>query len=249
MTSLLNSFPDGARVALLGASGGIGQAMLGLLAADPRVAHVYAFSRNPESAKVPGVTFVRIDLEDEASIEAAAESAAGDDALDLVLVTSGVLWSGDDLRPEKAMKELRADALAKLFAVNAIGPAMVAKYFLPKLRKGSKTLFAALSARVGSIGDNRLGGWFSYRASKAALNMLLKTLSIEHARQWPESVVAGLHPGTVDTGLSKPYTSRTPSKQLFTADTSATHLLRVIDGLSPEDTGGVFAWDGKRIDY
>ena len=249
MDSLLHSFPSRCNVALIGASGGIGQAMLGLLANDPRVARVSAFSRAPQTAELPGVSHGHIDLEDETSIAAAADSIAEDDALDLVIVTSGILWSGAELRPEKAMKELNAEGLGRVFAVNAVGPALVAKHFLPRLRKGSKTLFAALSARVGSIGDNRLGGWYSYRASKAALNMLLKTLSIEHARQWPDSAVIGLHPGTVDTGLSKPFTSRTPAEQLFTPSTAARHLLNVIDGVSAQDSGGIFAWDGKRIDY
>jgi NAD(P)-dependent dehydrogenase (short-subunit alcohol dehydrogenase family) len=147
------------------------------------------------------------------------------------------------------MREIDIAGLSRLFAINAAGPALVAKHFLPKLRKGSKTLFASLSARVGSINDNRLGGWYSYRASKAALNMLLKTLAIEHARLRPDSVVAGLHPGTVDTELSRPYTSRTPEQQLFTPETSARHLIGVMDQLGPEDSGGVFAWDGSRIEY
>ena len=248
MQSLLKSFPARCNVALFGASGGIGQAMLELLSADPRVDRTLAFSRTEIDTALPGVEYGHIDFDDESTIAAAANSASQDGALDLVIVSSGILWSGDRLRPEKAMKELDPEALARVFAVNATGPALVAKHFLPQLRKGSKSLFAALSARVGSIGDNRLGGWYSYRASKAALNMLLKTLSIEHARQWPDSVVVGLHPGTVATGLSRPYTSRTPAANLFTPDVSARHLLRVMDGLAPQDTGNVFAWDGKRID-
>ena len=253
MESLLNSFPARCIVALIGASGGIGRALLELLSADPRVARILAFSRTEIGTSLPRVDYGHIDyghidFNDESTIVAAADSASREDALDIIIVSSGILGSGDHLRPEKAMKELDPAALAKIFAVNAVGPALVAKHFLPKLRRGSKSLFAALSARVGSIGDNRLGGWYSYRASKAALNMLLKTLSIEHARQWPDSVVVGLHPGTVDTGLSRPYTSRTPTEKLFTPDTSARHLLHVMDGLAPEDTGSVFGWDGKRID-
>ena len=146
------------------------------------------------------------------------------------------------------MRELDAGKLARVFAINAAGPALVAKHFLPNLRKGSKTAFAALSARVGSIGDNRLGGWYAYRASKAALNMLLKTLSIEQARQRPDSIIVGLHPGTVNTELSSPFTKRTPAAKLFTPEVSAGHLLNVLDGLTPEDSGGVFAWDGQRVE-
>lgn len=248
MESTLNSFPRRCNVALIGASGGIGQALLELLSSDPRVANLTAFSRNEPSTHLPDVDYGHLDFDDESTIAAAARRASREGPLDLVIVSTGILWSGDSLRPEKAMKELDLDALATLFAVNAAGPALVAKHFLPRLRKETKSLFAALSARVGSIGDNRLGGWYSYRASKAALNMLLRTLSIEHARQWPDSVVVGLHPGTVDTGLSSPYTSRTPKEKLFTPVTSARHLLRVIDGLVPEDSGSVYAWDGKRIE-
>ena len=117
------------------------------------------------------------------------------------------------------------------------------------LRQSPDAVVAALSARVGSIGDNRLGGWVSYRASKAALNMTMKTLAIEHARRWPDGVVASLHPGTVATGLSEPFRSRVPPGKLFTPEVAAAHLLRVIDGLTPEDTGGFFAGDGSRITY
>ncbi len=199
--------------------------------------------------ELPNVTYGRIDLDDEASIAAAAGLAARDKPLDLVFVASGILWQGEQLRPEKAMREIDINGLVRLFEINAAGPTLVAKHFLPRLRKDTKTLFAALSARVGSISDNRLGGWYSYRASKAALNMLLRTLAIEHARQWPQSVVAGLHPGTVDTGLSRPFTARTPREQLFSAETSARHLLGVIDKLVPEDTGQTYAWDGSRVEF
>ena len=223
--------------------------MLQLLSDDSRVANIHAFARSTFDANLPKVWAESIDLNDENSIANAAKLAAQNGALDLVIVTSGILWKGEDVRPEKSMRELDMDGLVQLFAVNAAGPALVAKHFLPALRKNSKTLFASLSARVGSIGDNRLGGWYSYRASKAALNMLLKTFAIEHARQWPDSVVAGLHPGTVDTALSQPYTSRTPKDALFSPETSARHLLKVMDQLCPEDSGGVFAWDGSRIQY
>jgi NAD(P)-dependent dehydrogenase (short-subunit alcohol dehydrogenase family) len=223
--------------------------MLRLLSDDPRVANIHALARSAADGSLPKVSTAAIDLSDEGSIATAAQLAAKNDALDLIIVTSGILWEGEDLRPEKSMRELDLQRLTQLFAVNAAGPALVAKHFLPLLRKNSKTLFAALSARVGSISDNRLGGWYSYRASKAALNMLLKTFAIEHARQWPDSVVAGLHPGTVDTALSQPYTSRTPKETLFSPATSARHLLKVMNQLSPEDSGGVFAWDGSRIQY
>lgn len=243
---ILDSFPAPANVAVIGASGGIGRAMLGLLAGDERVQNIYGFARSTPDLDLPRVTIGHIDIESEAAIAEAAGTIA--EPLDLVIVASGILWQGDTLRPEKSMRDLDADSFARLFSVNSIGPALIAKHFLPKLRRKSKTVFAAISARVGSISDNRLGGWYAYRASKAALNMVLKSLAIEHARRFPDSVVAGLHPGTVDTRLSQPYTGRTPRERLFDADTSARHLLNVINSLTPDDSGGVFAWDGSRIE-
>ncbi len=168
--------------------------------------------------------------------------------VDLVIVATGILHRAS-ISPEKSMREMSANAMAEVFAINTIGPALVAKHFLPQLRRGSKSVFAALSARVGSIEDNRLGGWMSYRASKAALNMLIKTLSIEHGRRRPDSIIAGLHPGTVDTALSEPFQKNVPDGKLFTPAQSADYLLSVIDGLKASDTGGVFAWDGARIPY
>ena len=214
------------------------------------MAQIYAFSRSGSIGNDPDTPKVRagiIDLEDESSIAMAAASIP-EAPLDLVLVTSGILWEGQ-LRPEKALREISIEGLTKLFAVNAAGPILAAKHFLPKLRRGQKTVFVALSARVGSISDNRLGGWYAYRASKAALNMLLRTSAIEHARHRPLSVIAGLHPGTVSTGLSGPYTSRTPARQLFSPEESAGYLLKVVDGLRPEDSGNTFAWDGSRIEF
>lgn len=244
--TMLDSFPVPVNVAVIGASGGIGRALLELLARDERVGNVHGFARSALDLDHPRVTVSHIDIESEAAIVEAANTVS--ETLDLVIVASGILWQGDSLRPEKSMRDLQADNFSRLFAVNSIGPALIAKHFLPKLRRKSKTVFAAISARVGSISDNRLGGWYAYRASKAALNMVLRSLAIEHARRFPDSVVAGLHPGTVDTRLSQPYTARTPRERLFDADTSARHLLNVINGLTPEDSGGVFAWDGSRIE-
>jgi NAD(P)-dependent dehydrogenase (short-subunit alcohol dehydrogenase family) len=135
----------------------------------------------------------------------------------------------------------------KSFLVNTIGPAMVAKHLLPKLSKDKRAVFAVLSARVGSISDNRLGGWYAYRAAKAALNMLIKSISIEVARRQKQAIIVGLHPGTVNTRLSEPFQSRVPSGSLFTSDHAVQQLAAVLDGLEPEDTGKVFAWDGQQV--
>ena len=241
----LNSLQP-ANVAVIGATGGIGAAFCRVLAKDDRVMTLHVLSRRANEG-VPGV-HVPIDITDEHSIDNAARLCAQRAPLDLVIVATGVLHRGG-LQPEKSMKELDPADMLDVFRINAVGPTLVAKHFLPRLSRGRKSVFAALSARVGSIADNRLGGWLSYRASKAALNMSLKTLSIEHARRWPESIVVALHPGTVDTALSQPFSRRVPSDKLFTAERAAKQLLGVIDGLEPEASGGFFAWDGQRIDY
>jgi NAD(P)-dependent dehydrogenase (short-subunit alcohol dehydrogenase family) len=236
------------RIAVIGASGGIGRAFVEALASDCPDGTIHALSRSPQQSGA-NVHHHFIDITDEGSIRTASETASRDGPLDLVIVASGILHRDSELQPEKSMGALDPQALCEVFRINAVGPAIAAKHFLPRLRTGHKTVFAALSARVGSISDNRLGGWASYRASKAALNMLVKTLAIEHARRWPDSVVVALHPGTVDTALSKPFSSRVPAERLFTPSQSAGYLLAVIDDLTPAATGGFFAWDGTPIEY
>lgn len=230
---------------VVGASGGIGRQFVDRLAAGAACERLFAFSRTAVDVHDEKVISHNIDVLDEATIARAAQVAGRD--IGLVIVATGILHRGSHLRPEKAMREVSADRLREVIDVNTIGPTLVAKHFLPLLRREHKSVFAALSARVGSIGDNRLGGWISYRASKAALNMSLRTLSIEHARRHPNSVVAGLHPGTVRTPLSEPFSARVPAGKLFSAAQSVDHMLEVIDGLTPQDSGGVFAWDGQRI--
>lgn len=243
----MQSFTAPLHVAVIGASGGIGRAFVAALAADAAVARVHACSRRPmaNDGKVCGHA---LDLEDETSIATAA-SGIGDTPLDLVIVATGVLHDTAGLRPEKTWRHLEAGQLQRAFAVNAIGPALVAKHLLPKLRRDHKAVFAALSARVGSIEDNRFGGWHAYRASKAALNQLLRTLAIELARKRPDAVCVGLHPGTTDTDLSRPFQANVPEGKLFSPDFAAARMLAVIDGLGPADSGGLFAWDGARIPF
>jgi NAD(P)-dependent dehydrogenase (short-subunit alcohol dehydrogenase family) len=247
MTELLTISPT-ANVAVIGASGGIGDALCRQLATLQGIAEVHALSRSAKPSLVPRIRPYAIDLLDETSIESAAQHVAKDMPLDLVIVATGTLHRGD-LKPERSLQEINGDNMLDVFRVNTVGPALVAKHFLPRMRRKGKSVFAAISARVGSIEDNRLGGWVSYRASKAALNMAIKTLAVEHARRFPESIIATLHPGTVDTALSKPFSSRVPPEKLFTPDVSANHLLRVIDQLDVADSGGFFAWDGSRIPY
>ncbi len=246
----LASFGDGLNVAIVGASGGIGRALVDDLAGCPDVARIFGLSRSEPRLSSQTLGWHRLDLEDESSISDAASAvrqSAG--RLDIVVMATGFLHDGDRLQPEKTWRALDAAAMERAFRLNSIGPALVAKHFLPLLATGRKSVFAALSARVGSIEDNRLGGWHSYRASKAALNMLVRTLSIELARRNPHAVCVALHPGTVDTALSRPFQARVPAGKLFSAAQSARHLLAVLDALTPSDSGQVFAWDGSRIPF
>jgi NAD(P)-dependent dehydrogenase (short-subunit alcohol dehydrogenase family) len=184
-----------------------------------------------------------VDPTDEASIVRAAVAI---DRVELAIVTTGMLH--DDLqRPERALKELDPARLVRSFAINAIGPAIVAKHLIPKMPRHERAVFAVLGARVGSIGDNRTGGWHGYRASKAALVMLVKSIAIETARTRPHAIVVALHPGTVNTGMSRPFQGTVAPENLFTPAYSAERLLAVIDGLTPADSGGHFAWDGQPI--
>lgn len=247
---MLESFGKDISVAIVGASGGIGRAFVETLASQPQVARVAAFTRREVGFGDAKVTRFALDLEDEDSIErAAAEAANLSVSYHLIILASGLLHDGEALQPEKTWRSLERASLERAFRVNSIGPALAAKHFLPLLSQDRKAAFAALSARVGSIADNGYGGWYAYRASKAALNMLIKTLSIELARKSPEALCVALHPGTVDTGLSKPFQRGVPEDKLFSPDFAAGKLLGVLDGLGPEDSGGLFAWDGARIPY
>lgn len=234
-----------ANVCVIGATGGIGAALVEQLASRDSVGKIYALSRQPQLATCTRITRGRLDLMDEASISNAAQTI--DQPLDLVIVATGILHGDEGLTPEKTYRAIDSGHLAKVFAINTTGPVLVAKHFLPLLRPKSRSVFAALSARVGSISDNRLGGWYSYRASKSALNMMLRTLAIEVARRNPDAVIAGLHPGTVDTDLSQPFQGNVPPGKLFTPQLCAQQLMAVIDGLVPGDSGKVWDWAGKQV--
>jgi len=216
---------------VIGASGGIGSALADALDEEGAFDRVHRLSRSRTG----------FDLTDEASIAAAAATVG---TPTLVIVATGVLHEGEN-SPEKSIRDLDPAWLARNFAINAIGPAIVAKYFIPIMPKTGRSIFAALSARVGSISDNRLGGWHGYRSSKAALNQLIRTIAIENKRRNDRGIVVGIHPGTVDTKLSKPFQSG--GRDLFKPDRAAMQLLDVIDGLRPRDSGKLFAWDGAEI--
>ena len=249
MSSLLSSFERSINAIVIGATGGLGRAFVETLAEDEAVSSVLALSRKPGTYCADGVRTGIINIEDETSIEAAAQSAAdASSAYHLVIVATGILHA-PGISPEKTWKAMTADAFIKTYRVNAIGPSLVAKHFLHLLNRESKSVFSCLSARVGSIEDNHLGGWHAYRASKAALNMTLRTLAIELSRKNSEAICVGLHPGTVDTPLSKPFQRGVQNDKLFSPSYSANKLLAVINGLTKSDTGNTFAWDGKRIQF
>jgi NAD(P)-dependent dehydrogenase (short-subunit alcohol dehydrogenase family) len=230
---------------VIGASGGIGRALAQALAARPDVASVTALSRRPVALPGAKIDSGRIDLLDERSIEAAAAACAGLPPR-LVICAAGLLHAGP-IQPEKSLRELDPDRLGRVLAVNTIGPALVIKHFAPLLPRQGKSVIALMSARVGSISDNRLGGWYAYRASKAALNQVVRTASIEIARRWREAVIVGLHPGTVETPLSAPFSGSVGPEKLFTPAFAAGRLLAVIDGLGATDSGKCLAWDGSEV--
>lgn len=232
-----------ATAVVIGAAGGLGRALVEALVARGR-GPVHALSRS--GALVPGAEAGRADVTDEASLAAAAAAIGG--PVELVLVATGLLQGGA-ARPERRVAELTPEGLAESFAVNAIGPAMAAKHFTPLFPRTRRAVFAVLSARVGSIGDNRLGGWWGYRSSKAALNMGVRCLAVELARTHPLAVCAALHPGTVDTALSRPFQRGVPPDRLLIPATAADRLIDVIAGLTPADTGGFFAHDGSHIPF
>ena len=231
---------------VVGATGGLGRAFVDALAADPAYGKVLALSRRPLNDAPAGVVTGRIDLADEASIAAAAAQARALGEPRLVIVATGILHAAG-IAPEKSWNALRADTMAAVFAVNCIGPSLVARHFLPLLPRQGRSVFAALSARVGSIGDNRLGGWHAYRASKAALNMMIRGLAIELARRAPQAICMGLHPGTVDTPLSAPFQGNVAPDRLFAPADAVARLLAVIAAATSTDSGNVLAWDGSTV--
>ncbi len=225
--------PTGSIAVVIGARGGIGAALVEALRAQGHYTTIVPLSRPA------------IDLTDEASIAAAAR-ALPEGELRLVLDATGFLHDTDQ-RPERSLRDLDAAALARNFALNAIGPALLMKHFLPLLPREGKAVFATLSARVGSIGDNRLGGWYGYRASKAALNQLVRTAAIELARTRPQAICVALHPGTVATSLSAPFAKA--GLDVRPPDIAAAELLDVIASLTAARTGSFLDWRGETVPW
>ena len=229
----MTSLAPGYRALVIGASGGLGAAFFAHLQADPGCAEVLALHRRSTPA---------VDFDDEAGIAAAAAAVGG--PLHLVINAAGLLHT-EHFMPEKKLGDLNAEQMLQTLRVNTVGPALLLRHFVPLLAP-ERAVMALLSAKVGSIGDNRLGGWYSYRASKAALNMVLKTASIEVRRRQPSAVLVALHPGTVNTALSRPFNGEQLGRP---AEVAAAEMLRVLDGLSAEDSGRFVSYDGESLPW
>lgn len=232
-------------IVIVGATGAIGKAFLEYYVKDDLVENVFAFSRKKISFENRKIKSFDLDIENQASIEDAAQNIK-DYPIDTIIVATGILHS-ENFGPEKSIREINYSTMAKVMAVNTIGPALIGRYFIPLLRKDAKSVLAFLSARVGSISDNKLGGWYSYRASKTALNQIIKNFSIELKRTNPKAVVLGLQPGTVDSNLSEPFKKNVAKGKLFSPEQSMELLLGVIEKVTIEDSGNLVAYDGEII--
>jgi NAD(P)-dependent dehydrogenase (short-subunit alcohol dehydrogenase family) len=233
LTMSMISLPEGYRAIVIGASGGIGAAVAEVIGNDPRCGTLVPLSRRHDG----------LDVTDENSVADAAAKLEGQ--FNLVFCTTGGLTI-EGVGPEKSLKQITTDAMMKQFALNALGTALVLKHFTPKLVRGERSLMAFLSARVGSIGDNHLGGWVSYRASKAALNQIVRTASVEIKRTHPHAAVVAIHPGTVATTLTEGYAA---GHARLAPSESATAMLSVLDQLHPDQSGHFLAYDGSAIEW
>lgn len=237
MTFSLNSFSGDGPAVVIGSTGGIGSALIAQLEASGAFDAVIGLSRRSDPP---------LDLLEESSIEAAAAAVKAIGRPRLVIDATGILCD-DEMSPEKALRQIDPAQMARSYAINAIGPALLLKHFGPVMAREGKAVFATLSAKVGSIGDNGLGGWISYRAAKAGLNQIVRTASIELGRRAPHLAVLALHPGTVDTGLSKPFAKA--GLEVQTPETAAGRLLSVIDAADASQAGGFFSYTGDRLPW
>jgi len=241
---------------VLGASGGIGQGFVRYLLETYGQAQVIATYRNPcqslsqlRSHYGDRLQLLSLDITQEEQIQALATSLGEFSPHYHGVINCIGLLHDQTLQPEKNLRQLQAGALHTYFAVNSIGPILLAKHLLPLFRHAEPSYFAFLSAKVGSITDNHLGGWYGYRASKAALNMFIKTAAIEYRRVAPQSFLVLLHPGTTDTGLSQPFQKNVPPEKLFTPERTVAQLMTILQSLGPEDSGSFFNWDGSLLPW
>lgn len=264
MTAMADSNPTTAFI--VGASQGIGLEFVHQLLQTDRINRIYATYRNPQSKLLeiaePRLHCLPMDITVEEQIATVVQEIQTQTAaLHYVINCVGVLHeeapspSGGSVRselsktlqPEKSLRQINAEQLLYYFQVNSIGAVMLAKHVQPLLRHSDRAILATISAKVGSIGDNHLGGWYGYRASKAALNMLMRTTAIEYKRTCPRAIVVTLHPGTTDTQLSRPFQRNVPPEKLFPVERTVQQLLTVLDQLQQSDSGEFFSWDGSRL--
>ncbi|MGE6608809.1 SDR family NAD(P)-dependent oxidoreductase [Halomonas sp. NPDC076908] len=246
---MLSRLPQHFTALVIGASGGIGAAIIQQLLVSSNVGHIIAVSRQSLQSNDERITYLRLDVSEQAG-RLKLKKAVAAQPIHFFFNAIGILH--DDalhLQPEKRLDQLSADALAQVMNINAFTPILLLATLQDSFKGSHPTIIASLSARVGSITDNQLGGWYSYRASKAAHNMLLKTASIELKRLNKQSAVLCLHPGTTDTALSKPFQARVPNEKLFSPTFVAEQLLAVIAQRTPEDSGSFWDWDGRSIEW
>ena len=254
----MSRFDSESTALVIGASGGIGFAMTQKLLADSRFVRVIATGRDPhQSEELKALAQQRDDLElsalDVTDPDAFRRLSASleDRGLKpgLVIYCAGLLHDGSRLQPEKRLEDIELDALQRIFAVNTFGPALMFKSLLPLFGRNNPCVMAVISARVGSIEDNRLGGWYAYRASKSALNQIMRTATVEARRRFKGCILTCLHPGTTDTALSRPFQANVPAGKLFTSEFVAERFMTIFEGLGVEDSGAFLAWDGKPIPW
>ncbi len=240
---------------VVGGGRGIGLGFVRQLLARKDLSRIYATYRQLESAtELLTITdnrlqCIQMDITDESQIAATiAKIQSETETLHYTINSVGILHEGE-IQPEKSLRQIDADRLLRYFQVNSIGAMLLFKYIQPLLKHEHRSIVATISAKVGSIGDNQAGGWYGYRASKAALNMFIKTTSIEYKRTCPQAIVIALHPGTTDTQLSLPFQRNVPPEKLFSVDRTVAQLLAVIDRLESTDSGEFFNWDGSRLPW
>ena len=240
---------------VVGGGQGIGLGFVRNLLATGGIERVYATYRRLESAtELLAITDSRLcclqmDITDESQITAVIQKIQTEQTtLQYVINSVGVLHEGE-MQPEKSLRHINAEQLLRYFQVNSIGAMLLFKQVQPLLKHGDRSILATISAKVGSIGDNQIGGWYGYRASKTALNMFIRTTAIEYKRTCPQAILVALHPGTTDTRLSLPFQRNVPPEKLFSVDRTVAQLITVMDGLTSTDSGEFFSWDGSRIPW
>lgn len=235
-------------VAVFGASGSIGSAFVQFFLNSTDLQVLYAFSRSKTDFRDSRVRYGTIDYSDESSIEVAKSSIQDTIVFDLIIIATGALHI-DAMMPEKALSHYNSEKAQLFYQINTIGPSLIMKHFWPLLNKKMPSVMAAMCARIGSIEDNRLGGWYSYRAAKAALAMMVKSISIEVKRRNSNAICVTLHPGTVDSQLSAPFHKHIDPAKIMSPADSVAQLVSTISTLTIDDSGFQYAYDGSRIPF